>query len=220
MSARRPHRWLVRYRMKADDKWQRKPRFITPITGYRTHAQANAALAKLVRNGYRGHVAAYDYLAILALAEAKKLVGVREHGGNNRGTKVMEIIRANGGTGPEPWCGDFVAWCYRRAGSEAVTRSWAAVRLLGSLSGMKRIGKRDAVPGDIVRFTFDHTGIVEHYCDSAGRKVGADRATHMATIEGNTGSDGAASDSAGGGDGVHRRRRSLALVKDCVMVLR
>ena len=70
-----------------------------------------------------------------------------ERGGNNQGERVMELIRANGGTGPEPWCGDFVAWCYRTAGSRAVTRSWAAVRLLGTLGGMRVLPKRAGQPG-------------------------------------------------------------------------
>ena len=59
---------------------------------------------------------------------AATLVGVMEHGGNNMGETVTKIIRANGGEGPEPWCGDFQAYCYRHAGSKAVTRAWAAVR--------------------------------------------------------------------------------------------
>jgi hypothetical protein len=76
-----------------------------------------------------------------ALAEVLKLVGVMEVGGNNMGARVLEIIRANGGTGPESWCGDTVAWAYRHAGSKVVQRGWAAVRFLGFLTGMKIVSR-------------------------------------------------------------------------------
>lgn len=143
-----------------------------------------------------------------ALKEANELVGVMESGGNNQGPKVMEIIRANGGTGPEPWCGDFVAWCYRRAGSVSVTRSWAAVRFLGKLTGQSVVAKPK--PGDIVCFTFDHTGLFVRH-DTPGVIV---------TIEGNTGASGAVSDSATGGDGVYVKRRATNLVSRYVRVNR
>lgn len=143
-----------------------------------------------------------------ALVEARKLVGVMERGGNNQGPAVMAIIRANGGTGPEPWCGDFVAFCYRKAGSKVVNRSWAAVRYLGYLAGMKIVKK--AQPGDIVCFSFDHTGLFVRY-------EGRDR---IVTIEGNTGASGAVSDSATGGDGVYIKRRQLSQVSRFVRVLR
>lgn len=213
-------RYIVRYRRRADQPWKRAPRFITRRTGYRTHAAALAKLAMLRRDGYAGHVARVDWLRPLALQNARKLIGVMEHGGNNQGERVMQIIRENGGTGPEPWCGDFVAKVYRDAGSKAVTRSWAAVRLLGSLSGMRRIPKRAGTPGDLIRFTFDHVGILEAFTDANGDVMPAEHATHVRTIEGNTGASGAVSDSSTGGDGVYRKLRSLSLVSDCVQVLR
>ena len=130
---------------------------------------------------------------------ASKLVGVMEEGGNNRGAVVSAIIKANAGTGPEPWCGDFVAYCYRTAGSNQVSRSWAAVRLLTK-------GRRTHKPrrGDIVRFKFDHVGLFDRWVDP----------NTFTTIEGNTGAFGAVSDSATGGDGVYRKRRELSQVLD------
>lgn len=148
-----------------------------------------------------------------ALAEAQQMLGlnIREHGANNRGEWVEKIIRANGGVPGEPWCGDFAAWCYRRAGSKAVTRSWAAVRLLGRLSGMRIVSKHALQQGDLVRFTFDHVGIFERY-------VLKDKVWHVVTIDGNTGlrdvSDGS------GSEGVERKTRPLSLVADGVEVLR
>lgn len=145
-----------------------------------------------------------------ALNQAEKLVGVMEVGGNNMGPKVLEIIRANGGHGPEPWCGDFVAWVYRHAGSKVVQRGWAAVRLLGFLTGMKLVSYSEAKPGDIVCFSFDHTGILR-------RKL---KGGMIETIEGNTGRSGAVSDSRTGGDGVYIKRRATMLVARYVRVTR
>lgn len=216
---RAPRRWIVRYRKTAKSRWRRIPRFITPATGFRSKAAAERKLAALKRQGFRGHVATQDWLRVLALAEARKLLGVREHGGNNRGAVVDEIIRANQGALGEPWCGDFAAWCYRKAGSRAVTRSWAAVRLLGAVVGVRVIGKRSGAPGDLVRFTFDHVGILEAYVRWTGKKwveVPASRATHVQTIDGNTG-DADVSDGVGG-EGVERKRRSLSLVRDMVLI--
>lgn len=148
-----------------------------------------------------------------ALAEAQRLLAlnIREHGGNNRGEWVDRIIKANGGVPGEPWCGDFAAWCYRKAGSKAVTRSWAAVRLLGRLSGMKRVPRSALKAGDLVRFTFDHVGIFSHY-ELRGQSW------WVITIDGNTG-DADVSDGTGG-EGVERKARPLRLVADGVRVLR
>jgi hypothetical protein len=153
-----------------------------------------------------------------ALGHARSLVGIMESGGNNRGKRVEQIIRANGGVPGEPWCGDFVAYCYRKAGSRAVTRSWAAVRYLGYLSGMRITRKPRA--GHIVCYTFDHTGILDCLCNAHGTPVSSKRATHVKVIEGNTGSVGAVSDSKTGGDGVHTKVRPLSQVARFVKVLR
>lgn len=146
-------------------------------------------------------------LRVRALNVAESLVGVMEVGGNNRGPMVTRIIRANGGVGPEPWCGDFCAYCYRQAGSKAVTRSWASVRLLGSVLGVTRVQK--PLAGDLVRFTFDHVGIFVK-----------DQGAFIETIEGNTGASGAVSDSSTGGDGVYRKRRPKSQVNDYLRVSR
>lgn len=144
----------------------------------------------------------------LALTEARKLVGVMEEGGNNRGAAVEKIIKANGGVPGEPWCGDGMAYCYIKAGSKAVTRSWASVRLLSGLSGIKKV--KDPLPGNLVRFTFDHVGMFV-------RRINA---TTIETIEFNTGATGAVSDSKTGGDGVYVKRRDISLVKDYLRVTR
>jgi hypothetical protein len=159
-------------------------------------------------------------LRMRAYREAKRLLDahVRESGGNNRGKLVAEIILANHGAVGEPWCGDFVAWCYRKAGSRSVNRSWAGVKKYLPMSGLRRTGA--PLKGDLVRYTFDHIGVFVSWCDAAGRPVGRRHATHLKAIEGNTGRLGAVSDSAGGGDGVYLKVRSRALVRDFIRVLR
>ena len=145
-------------------------------------------------------------LRVRAYREAKRLIGIMEQGGNNRGPAVERIIKANAGYVGEPWCGDFVAYCYRRAGSRRVTRSWAAVRFLRGLLGIHvtRHPKR----GDLVTFRFSHVGIFVRHV----------RPGLIETIEGNTGASGAVSDSATGGDGVYRKLRETSLVEDYLRV--
>ncbi len=143
-----------------------------------------------------------------AFKVAEGLIGVMEQGGNNRGAMVTKIIRANGGVGPEPWCGDFCAYCYRLAGSKAVTRIWASVRGLGAVAGVTRTTSPRR--GDLVRFSFDHVGIYVRDLEGG----------FIETIEGNTGASGAVSDSSTGGDGVYRKRRHKSLVSDYLRVSR
>lgn len=169
-----------------------------------THA---AAVVKR-RDEQLRHLAAAEPLRTKALREAEHLIGVMERGGNNRGADVERIIKANGGAAGEPWCGDFVAYCYRRAGSTAVSRAWASVYWLGSVTGLSTT--RTPKPGDIARYTFSHTGIY----------VRTIRPGLIETIEGNTGRSGATSDSSTGGDGVYRKQRSTSLVLNYRRVLR
>jgi hypothetical protein len=142
-----------------------------------------------------------------AYTVASGLVGVMEQGADNAGTMVAKIICANGGSGPEPWCGDFVAYCYRNAGSQGVDRIWASVSAVASDPDVHPVAKPER--GDLVRFTFDHIGM---YVGAAGGQI--------ETIEGNTGASGAISDSRTGGDGVYRKRRACGLVQDYLRVER
>jgi hypothetical protein len=157
----------------------------------------------------RKREAQLDRLAPLrdrAYRVAAGLVGVMEHGGNNAGAMVTKIIKANGGTGPEAWCGDFVAYCYRLAGSRRVSRAWAQVSLMRGLAGITATNQPHR--GDLVRFTFSHVGL---FVRDLGNGA-------IETLEGNSGREGAVSDSSTGGDGVYRKRRSKALVRDYLQV--
>lgn len=175
----------------------------SPKAGYHKARAKNAAAVKYLRRSIDNQP-----LRDKALYVAEGLVGVMEEGGNNAGPMVEKIIHANGGSTGEPWCGDFVAYCYRLAGSVAVTRSWAAVRLLFGIAGIRKTSSPQ--PGDLVRFTFDHVGMFVR--DNGDGTI--------TTIEGNTGASGAVSDSATGGDGVYRKVRSKGLVNDYLRVSR
>ncbi len=112
-----------------------------------------------------------------------------EVGGNNMGPMVSRIIRDRRAGPSSRGGGDFVAYCYRKAGSSAVTRNWAAVRLLYPLAGIQRVSVAER--GDLVRFTFDQSG-----CSPVpGERLHRDD-------RGTTGASGAVSDSSTGGDGV------------------
>lgn len=153
-----------------------------------------------------------------AYLEASHLVGVLERGGNNRGPEVEKIIRVGGGTVGDPWCGWFLAYVYRLAGSLSVVWQWGSVRLWLPLTGIRRTTA--PLRGDPVRFAFDHIGMFVRWCDVHGNTTTRAKATHIETIEGNTGATGAVSDSKSGGDGVYRKIRSKALVRDFLAVTR
>lgn len=145
-------------------------------------------------------------MRVKALDIARESLGIIERGGNNTGPEVDKIIRANGGDIGEPWCGDFVAYCYREAGSTAVTRAWAAAwaGIWGWFSGVRRVGNlKNMRAGHIVEYQWQHTGLFEKWTDNTR--------TSFTAIEGNTGTQGNTSDTTA--DGVHRRTRSTSDVK-------
>lgn len=164
----------------------------------------------------RKQIVTHRPLHARAFAYAESLVGIMEKGGNNIGPEVSALIRSAGGSPGEPWCGDTVIVCYRNAGSKAVNRSWAAVRLMLT-PGVKRT--TSPVQGDIVRYTFDHTGLFDCWCDANGKPTAKNLASHLLAVEGNTGASGAVSDG-NGNDGVYRKVRARSLVSDFLHVTR
>lgn len=217
--------WGVRSRINRRGPWKRVRTRHNFRGTWTNRGAAEKVAARLRFHGRQAHTFQIPTRRLVlrerALHEARQLVGIMEQGDNNSGAKVLGIIAEAGGDGPEPWCGDTVAVCYLRAGSHAVQRGWAAVRNLGFLPGMRVLAnKHRGEPGDIVAFTFDHTGLLEDYCTATGMSIDRRWATHVRTIEGNTGSTGAVSDSTTGGDGVYRKIRSLDLVDRIVRVQR
>lgn len=122
----------------------------------------------------------------MALAVAQSQVGVREATGNNDG--IPEQRYADGRR--EPWCADFVTWCFKQTGCSLPgnQRQLASVQFMEDQ--LKRgghfipNGAQPPQPGDIIFFrdrgankgSGRHVGIVE--------KVEGDR---VFTIEGNSG---------------------------------
>ena len=143
-----------------------------------------------------------------ALAEARSMLGVVERGGNNTGPEVDKIIKANGGVVGEPWCGDGVAYWYRRAGSKAVTRGWAAAWGIFGLFGIRKVS--DPLPGDLAVYNWQHVGVFEKWTSKSKGNFDA--------IEANTGTGGKTSDTTR--DGIHRRHRNRADVKYFLRVTR
>jgi len=186
----------------------RNPSRCTPAE----HARAKTRTTYLAKLRKRTNASGGAAMRLRAYAEAKRMhdMHIREVG-FNRGAKVVEIIRANGGVAGEAWCGDFVAWCYRKADSKSVSRAWASASSVAGHAGVKKTS--DPLKGDLLYYTFDHIGMFVSWCDASGNEVDKHRATHVSTIEGNTGSSGALrNDSAGGGDGVYRKVRARGTV--------
>lgn len=161
-----------------------------------------------------------------ALAHARRLIGVLEQGGNNSGPEVEQIIRGGYGQPSQrpPWCGYFVAHCYRLAGSKAVDSRWGGVRFLGRIAGTKTLPDvRAGRAGDIVIFDFpggdaeDHTGLLEFYADGDGNRKHPRNATHVVTIDGNSGGGDISDPSRGG---VNRELRPIHQVRRVARVTR
>jgi hypothetical protein len=145
-----------------------------------------------------------------ALAMAKTQVGVRENPpGSNNGTQVRRYLKSVGINFPAAWCLAFVHWCYETLGITLpggglvqALETWAAS--VGEL--VKRPRKGDLICYDWNADNwYDHVGIVERVL--ALRWRGNRFAGWVQTIEGNTSSGIAGSQS--DGDGVYRRRRWL-----------
>lgn len=165
-------------------------------------------------------LAAATPLAEKAYREAVKLIGTMETGGNNRGKQVEAIIHYAQGQVPEPWCVDFDIWAYGHAGSKVIRPGYPRAVSMMVTGGVKSTGSPKR--GFPVRYTFDHTGLFVRWLRLVGgRYVSCPKAlaTHLETVEGNTGASGAVSDG-NGNDGVYRKVRARGLVRDFLSVPR
>jgi hypothetical protein len=158
---------------------------------------------------------------------AQNEVGVREHGGNNRGNRIREYQSStNLAPGAWPWCAAFTGWCIREwlKDSEVVRwlnlqrrtpqewrpktalayglKSWALQR--PSTTKVYN-DTHKAQLGDIVTFDFSHVGFV---VEDTGKEI--------VTLEGNTGQKGLRDSETG--DGVWRKVRKKTLVKDLIRI--
>lgn len=134
--------------------------------------------------------------------------------GSKYGRWLAKLFNESWLAGPSKdvwWCCIFVSWCLDQAGVEVpgfpsynTDVSWSKAKVLG-------VNKYDAKPGDIVIFDWnmgtpatDHIGFVEKRTDD----------WTIQTIEGNTSGTDWGSQYAG--NGVHRRSRSLDVVRYCI----
>ena len=158
---------------------------------------------------------------------AQKEVGVREQGGNNRGSRIREYQLATSlKPGAWPWCAAFTSWCIREWLNDKDVVQWLNLQRMTPEEWRPKTAlaygytawarqrpnttkifteKAGARLGDIVTFDFSHIGFVV-----------ADYGNTIETIEGNT-SDKGLRDSESG-DGVWRKIRKKTLVKDLIRI--
>lgn len=142
---------------------------------------------------------------VLQVAAAE--VGVHEVGGNNRGPRVEEYIRACGANPGDPWCACFTSWSLLEAGVRGVpptadtwaVENWAAGKgVLYGQTGLSEVKRGGPARGDFF--------LLLHYRDRRPRHMGFVAGVAgdiIQTIEGNTGLL-----SETDGDGVESKRRN------------
>jgi len=180
----------------------------------------------------------YMNTAIEKLVEiAEKEVGIREEGGNNRGTRIVEYQGATWlQPGAWPWCAAFTCWIMRELLEDEEVRSYLKEYFKKpalTLAQADRVRCRDASAfgwekwavsngfklldesslakkGDFVVFDFSHIGVVVKDQASLPEKI--------VTIEGNTNGRGDRDSPAG--DGVWRKERDPALTKSYIRIFK
>lgn len=127
---------------------------------------------------------------------ARRELGTKESPANSNRTKYGKWYGMDG----QPWCMMFVQWCFHQAGMPLPYKS-ASCSCLLVWYRLNRLGSvvKAPQPGDIVIYSFGHTGIVE--------SVGSGTIT---AIEGNTSPGEAGSQDNGGM--VCRRTRKTSTV--------
>lgn len=137
--------------------------------------------------------------AVLQLA--KKELGVREEGGNNRGSRVEAYLSAVGLGAGNPWCAAFVCWVMKSAGVKGFPMTGDTWEL-EAWAEREGILVNNPMAGDVF-LLLDAQGKPMH----TGFVAGVSSSMMIDTIEGNT---GVASDT--DGDGVARKSR---LIRGC-----
>jgi hypothetical protein len=164
------------------------------------------------------------------VAIAKKELGTRESGGNNKGQRI-EVYQQSTWLAPSPWpwCAAFTCWVLREWLNNPDVRS--ALKLTDTASverwrcldasafGWEKWAKGKKLQvlaenqlarrGDFVVFDFSHIGIVV-----ADQKKLSDA---IETIEGNTNNKGQRDSTSG--DGVWEKKRTSSLTKSYIRIL-
>ena len=146
------------------------------------------------------------------IAEAKSHLNYVE--GKGQSTIFGKWFGANGAA----WCAMFVSYCLSHAGAPEILKGAQTAKGAAQVSkiknhlkktGAKQIKPADAMPGDVVIFDWpggyetDHVGFIRAKSNAAKKFI--------YTIEGNTSSGKAGSQSNGGG--VYTRTRSFGVVE-------
>jgi len=126
-------------------------------------------------------------------------IGVRETGGNNRGQRVEEYLKATGTPAGFPWCASFVRWCFNQAGLPVDGNAWSPSWFPRSKTVYTRHSAQVATarPGDVFGIYFSRLKRIGH----VGFILEV-QPEYFVTVEGNT-NDGGSRE----GDGVHKRYR-------------
>lgn len=158
---------------------------------------------------------------------AKKEIGNKEVGGNNRGPAIVKYQKATWlDPDPWPWCAAFVDWCIMEwlkvpgvstALGVSNDEEWRP-KTAGAFDmanwarkhGLKVLDENaDVRAGDLIIFDFSHIGIVSE-------DAYADKNT-LACIEGNTNGSGLRDSETG--DGVWSKRRARSLAKNFIRLI-
>lgn len=150
---------------------------------------------------------------IRALKRAIEKIGVKEHGGNNRGRIIDGWNRMAGVPIGSPWCMSFVHAMFQLEGR--TLGGWASVGFFEDWARKQGFLVTRPLRGDLVCYRWgaddwpDHVGFVERVL--AVRWFGGSFVGWVQTVEGNTSSGirGSQDD----GDGVYRRRRWISRAK-------
>jgi hypothetical protein len=129
------------------------------------------------------------------LDEARKLIGIKEVGGNNRGPEVDKIIISSGGKPGQAWCAYTQVFIHKKC-----RLSHANGMALSWFIKPRIIHKNQYTQGDVFSVynsglrRIGHVGLIEQVLPSG---------KFIVTIEGNTSGGGSRE-----GDGVYRLTRS------------
>lgn len=142
------------------------------------------------------------------MATASKVVSIAAgQVGYKEGKNNSNKYGAAYGMNNVSWCMEFIWWCFKQAGMDWYKT--ASCTACYKHYASRAVSKNSLRKGDIVFFDWDHSGD----CDHVGivESVGSSRIT---TIEGNTSSGNAGSQS--NGDGVYRRYRTRSQIAKAI----
>lgn len=127
-------------------------------------------------------------------ADKNDLLSIARREVGTTAAEAMKYIKAAGGTGQEPWCGDFVQYVFQQRGLKPPPAR-SVPTLLNWAKKNKRFSKTAQGAGNLAMFDWDHDGTPDHvgfYAGGSGKGI--------QTIEGNT--------SGAGGRGVYEKTRN------------